>query len=168
MEVNFRDRREKHLFSPLPEYAQCLWLSNITFLYPQPALYSRVVKVTKVSYFPICQWTNRKSAPKVIAISDGQLLVLKGDAALTIQLTQATFGSGGGGSQRHRARWRVLGLQNTVCRTMAANSKSHHNHINEINQCISSSQMSGWQGGTQPSLVINFCGGQGERIKCII
>lgn len=112
----------------------------------------------KVSYFPICEWTNRKSVLKVIAISSGQLLVLKGEAAFTMQLAQTTFG--GKKSQQNWMRWQVLGLNSTVCRTMAANSKSHHNHINEINQWISSSQMSGWQGGIQPSLVINFCGGR--------
>lgn len=57
------------------------------------------------------------------------------------------------------------GLNSAACGTMAANSKSCYNHINEINQRISSSQMSGWQGGIQPSSVINFWGaGEGNRL----
>ena len=63
-------------------------------------------------------------------------------------------------------RWQVLWLNSTVCRTMAANPKSYYNHINEINQWISSSQTSGRQGRLQPRLVINFFfagGGESER-----
>ena len=63
-------------------------------------------------------------------------------------------------------RWQVLWMNSSVCRTMAANPKSYYNHINEINQWISSSQMSGRQGRIQPRLAINcFWGGVGVREK---
>lgn len=62
--------------------------------------------------------------------------------------------------------WKVLSLNSTVYRTMAASSKSCYNHINEINQWISSSQMSGRQGGSQPRWWLTLGGGRKSTVLC--
>lgn len=105
---------------------------------------------------PAAGWTRpRRTAPG--AEREG------GEASLTMAHSTSLEKS-----QQNWMRWQVLGLKSTVCRTMAASSKSHYNHINEINQWISSSQMSGRQGRIQPRLVINFFFGGGRGKSTIL
>lgn len=106
------------------------------------------------------QWTCRKPPTNAIAICHGQLPVLKGgQETLSQWLPPPAFEK----TTANWMVWKVLSLNRTVYRTMAASSKSCYNHINEINQWISSSQMSGRQGGSQPRWWLTLGGGEGEK-----